>query len=87
MKHRNNNPSRQTFDPETANRLHLDYIETRWEIAAALAWKGYIAHGRGALLFTRSPDPGGEWDCTYVPLKSIEGDPMMTEYAHLLSDG
>ena len=84
MKHRSGDLGRPAFDSEIASNLHLDCIERHWEIVAALAWKGYLAHRRGALLCTRSADPGGEWECLYLPLDSIEGHPLMQEYSKLL---
>jgi len=84
MEHKIDDSGLHTFDRDTARNLHLGYIERRWEIVAAVAWREYVAHGRGGPLFTTSADPGGEWDCIYLPLDLIEGDPLVKEYSNLL---
>ena len=82
---KNNGENRQTFDREATSGLHLGYIDRRWEAVAGVAWKEYVAHGRGALLFTPSADSGAEWDCIYVPLDLIAGHSLMKEYAEMIS--
>jgi hypothetical protein len=84
MKNENSCPGGHTFDRETAKNLHLDYIARRWKIIAAVVWKEYLAGGRGAVLFTPSTDFGGEWDYIYLPLETLEGHPLMKEYANML---
>jgi hypothetical protein len=63
-----------------AKRSHLNYIERRWDMLAAIAWKEYRASGRGALLFTQTGEPGEEWDCIYLPLEAFEDAPLVKEY-------
>jgi hypothetical protein len=39
------------------------------ELLAAIAWKEYFAHGRGALLLTPTVEvEDGDWDCIYLPM-------------------
>jgi hypothetical protein len=71
-------------DP-VAVRSHLEYLERRWIIVAARAWREYLTNGRGALLFTPSAERAGDWDYVYLPLDLIEGEPLMTEYSTLLT--
>jgi hypothetical protein len=81
MKHKSNDSG---LDPKAHSNPHLGYIESRWEIVAAVAWKEYLAHRNKALLFTASTDPGGEMDCIYLPLDLLEGHPLMKEYSNLV---
>jgi hypothetical protein len=83
MKKKSNDADRKTFNRDAASELHLGYIDHRWEAVAALAWKEYMAHGRGALVFTSSAKSGGEWDAIFLPLDSIADHPLMKEYANL----
>ena len=83
MKNTNNDADRQTFNHEGARGFHLGYIDRCWEAIAAVAWKEYMAHGRGALLFTASAESGGEWDGIYLPIDLVVGHPLMKEYAEM----
>jgi hypothetical protein len=62
-----------------ATCIWIHQIKRRWEIVAGLAWKGYVAHGRGALLFRSSADGGAD-----LPLDFVKGHPIMRECAHFL---
>jgi hypothetical protein len=55
MNHKSNGAGHHTFDAKALSDLHLGYIERRWEVVAAVSWKGYLHRGRGALLFTSMP--------------------------------
>jgi hypothetical protein len=84
MNHKSNGAGHHTFDPKALSDLHLGYIEMRWEVVAAVAWKGYLHRGRGALLFTSITDPPSKWDCIYLPLEVIEGDPLVQGQSKLV---
>lgn len=75
-------PAQQTFNAEVASRLHLTYVDERWEILAAIAWKEFVAHERGALLLQQEGE--GEWDATYLPIEVFETSPAMKEYRALV---
>ena len=72
----------QPFDPQAAQGIHLAYIDERWEVLGAIAWKEYIAHGRGALIL--QPDEQSDWDATYLPLQHFETNSAMNEYTDMV---
>jgi len=76
----------QGVTTEDARKVHLKYIDDRWELIAAISWKEYLAHGRGALLFQVEPQSEGEWDCTYIPLREIQINPLMSNEARLVRE-
>ncbi len=47
-----------------AREAMLDWIETHWEVLAALAWRGYVTEGRGIVLL-RGDDWRGEVAAAY----------------------
>ena len=61
MKHKNTEPSPDTAD----SNPHLDYLERRWEVIAAVTWKEYVAPWASAV-------PDGEYDCICLPLNPIQ---------------
>ena len=72
----------QPFDPQVAKGIHLAYIAERWELLAAIAWKEYIAHGRGALIL--EPDEERDWDATYMPLQECDSNTVTKELADMV---
>jgi hypothetical protein len=74
----------EKFDTDIASNLQLAYIEERWEILAAVAWKEYLKQDQGALLMQPAGD--GEWDLVYGPAGMFQSDPVMKKYARMIKD-
>jgi hypothetical protein len=54
------------------------YLTKNWDVLAALAWREYTVHGRGAVLVQNV----GQRDehCVYLPVKLLDR-PLVTQYA------
>ena len=69
----NATPARsQCLGTEDASDVHLKYINDHWELIAAISWKEYLAHGRGALIFQVEPKSDGDWNCVHTPLREVQ---------------
>lgn len=60
---------------------HTNFLTLNWRLAAAVAWDGYLKHGRGAVVIdsmhAMDAPPGLPWqvgrtDATYIPLADLE---------------
>ena len=71
----------QSLASQEASDVQLQFLKDKWELIGALSWKDYLAHGRGALVFTVSSERDDDWDCTYLPLGEIQDHPLMGGFA------
>ena len=64
----------------TPNQQDRDYLSKYWDILAAIAWKEYTIHGRGAVLVQNADQP--DEDAIYITVDML-GGPITGEYAHM----
>ena len=67
-----------------ANDLDQAYLEQYWDMIAAIAWKEFKVHGRGAVLVENAGQPKEQ--SIYLPLKMLAGNPLGHEYAALVRE-
>ncbi len=55
------------------------YLEKYWDLVAAIAWKEFKAHGRGALLVQNIEQP--HEDVVFIPLTMLTANPLVHDFA------
>ena len=61
---------------------HEAYVAEYWDVIAAIGWKEYTAHGRGAMLVQNFGQP--DENTIYIPLKML-GVPLTAAYANVVA--
>ncbi len=63
----------------TENIQHRQYLQEYWDVVAAIAWREFNVHGRGALVVQDFEQP--DEDAAFVPLAMLNDSPLGDDYA------
>jgi hypothetical protein len=60
------------------NKKRWDFIAQHWKLLAANAWREYLLHGRGALVFGALGEPD---DYVFMSPEVMAAEPVMRDFA------
>ncbi len=70
-----------TPQPTNADQCYLD---RNWDVVGAMAWQGFLKHGRGTVVVQHAVQPKEQM--LFLPLKLLAGNPLCQAFADLARD-